>query len=281
MAIEMIGKQIAAMRKEKGVKQEELANYVGVSTQAVSKWENGGVPDTDLLPKIADFFGVSIDTLFGRSLTDCNDLPLALINKIREVAPAERFKTALTYCWYIEQALMHSSYPLELVKIEDLEKEIEENEQIYSAIKTDEGFTGMGVAHKLQYFFIMPNQKDTNAAFFNGIDYPAFFHDFSDKDVFEACIMLNKRDHNKAFTPTLLVKHLNISEERAKDVLNVLRKYRFISCSEVELDDELQTVYHFRPDSSFIALLIFAKEVIDKPQNYWFHTSARKKPYFL
>lgn len=281
MAIEMIGKQIAAMRKEKGIKQEELASYVGVSTQAVSKWENGGVPDTDLLPKIADFFGVSIDTLFGRSLTDCNELPLAIINKIREAAPAERFKTALTYCWYIEQALMHSSYPLELVKIEDLEKEIAENEQAHSAIKTDDGFTSMGIGNRLQYFFIMPNQKDTDAAFFNGIDYPAFFQDFSNREVFEACVMLNKRDHNKAFTPALLTKHLNISEERAKEVLTVFSKYRLISYSEVELDDEVQRVYHFRPDSSFIALLIFAKEVIDKPQEYWYHTSARKKPYFL
>ncbi len=281
MSIEMIGKQIAAMRKEKGIKQEELANYVGVSTQAVSKWENGGVPDTDLLPKIADFFGTSIDTLFGRSLADCNDLPLALINKIREAAPTERFKTALTYCWYIEQALMRGSYPLELVKIDDLEKEIAENKQIHSAIKTDDGFTSMGVAHRLRYFFIMPNQKDTDAAFFNGIDYPAFFQDFSNKEVFEACVMLNKRDHNKAFTPALLAKHLNISEKRAKEVLTVLSKYRLISYSEVELDDELQTVYHFRPDSSFIALLIFAKEVIDKPQEYWFHTSSRKKPYLL
>ena len=51
MSIEMIGRQIASMRKEKGIKQEELANYVGVSTQAVSKWENGGVPDTELYPK--------------------------------------------------------------------------------------------------------------------------------------------------------------------------------------------------------------------------------------
>lgn len=41
MNVEMIGKQIALLRKEKGVKQEELAKYVGVSTQAVSKWENG------------------------------------------------------------------------------------------------------------------------------------------------------------------------------------------------------------------------------------------------
>lgn len=45
-----------SMRKERGIKQEELANYVGVSAQAVSKWENGGVPDTELLPRIADFF---------------------------------------------------------------------------------------------------------------------------------------------------------------------------------------------------------------------------------
>ena len=66
MGIDMIGKQIAAMRKEKGIRQEELAVFAGVSTQAVSKWENGGVPDTELIPKIADFFSVSIDTLFGR-----------------------------------------------------------------------------------------------------------------------------------------------------------------------------------------------------------------------
>lgn len=64
MSVEIIGKQIASLRKEKGVKQEELAKYVGVSTQAVSKWENGGVPDVELIPKIADFFSVSIDNLF-------------------------------------------------------------------------------------------------------------------------------------------------------------------------------------------------------------------------
>ena len=47
MGSETIGKQIAMLRKEKGVKQEEVASYVGVSAQAVSKWENGGVPDVD------------------------------------------------------------------------------------------------------------------------------------------------------------------------------------------------------------------------------------------
>ena len=82
MSIEIIGKQIASMRKERGIKQEELANFVGVSTQAVSKWENGGVPDIELLPKIADFFSVSVDFLFGRSITDYSGLQKALCKKI-------------------------------------------------------------------------------------------------------------------------------------------------------------------------------------------------------
>ena len=82
MGIEMIGRQIASMRKERGVKQEELANYVGVTAQAVSKWENGGVPDTEILPKIADFFGVSMDSLFGRSRADYGSLQTALCEKL-------------------------------------------------------------------------------------------------------------------------------------------------------------------------------------------------------
>lgn len=61
-----IGFNILTLRRKKGITQEELAKYVGISAQAVSKWENGGVPDTELLPKIADFFEISIDRLFDR-----------------------------------------------------------------------------------------------------------------------------------------------------------------------------------------------------------------------
>ena len=59
--------QLQKLRKEHGVTQDTLAAHLGVSPQAVSKWENGSYPDGDLLPKIADFFGVSIDYLYGRA----------------------------------------------------------------------------------------------------------------------------------------------------------------------------------------------------------------------
>ncbi len=63
-----IGKKIKSLRLEKEAKQEELAEYLGVSFQAVSKWETGAsVPDISLLPNIAVFFGVTIDELFQLS----------------------------------------------------------------------------------------------------------------------------------------------------------------------------------------------------------------------
>lgn len=61
-----IGKRIAGLRKEKGLKQEELAEILGVSGQAVSKWENDQTcPDISLLPQLARILGVTVDELLS------------------------------------------------------------------------------------------------------------------------------------------------------------------------------------------------------------------------
>lgn len=73
-----IGSNIAALRKEKGITQEELANALGVSAQAVSKWENNSsCPDVSLLTVIADYFGVTVDALLrsGAEEITCADPP--------------------------------------------------------------------------------------------------------------------------------------------------------------------------------------------------------------
>ena len=62
-----LGTNIMRLRKEAGLTQEQLANALGISYQAVSKWENGvSCPDISTLPLLADLFSVSIDSLFGR-----------------------------------------------------------------------------------------------------------------------------------------------------------------------------------------------------------------------
>lgn len=61
-----IAKIIANKRRERGLTQEELAAYLGVSKAAVSKWENGqSYPDITFLPQLASFFNVSVDELIG------------------------------------------------------------------------------------------------------------------------------------------------------------------------------------------------------------------------
>ena len=61
-----IGNQIKALRQRRSITQEALAQHLGVTAQAVSKWERGvATPDIGMLPAISAYFGVSIDELFA------------------------------------------------------------------------------------------------------------------------------------------------------------------------------------------------------------------------
>ena len=61
-----LGRRIAQLRKEKELKQDDLAQMLDVSAQAVSKWENDQTcPDISLLPRLASILGVSVDELLS------------------------------------------------------------------------------------------------------------------------------------------------------------------------------------------------------------------------
>ncbi|MCL2224186.1 MAG: helix-turn-helix domain-containing protein [Defluviitaleaceae bacterium] len=65
-----IGENVKLLRSEKQVTQEQLADYLKISCQAVSKWENGvTTPDIALLPIIAEYFDITIDELFKVDMT--------------------------------------------------------------------------------------------------------------------------------------------------------------------------------------------------------------------
>ena len=61
-----LGKRIIENRKRLGLTQDRLAEQLGVTAQAVSKWENDqSCPDITMLPKLAEIFGISTDELLG------------------------------------------------------------------------------------------------------------------------------------------------------------------------------------------------------------------------
>lgn len=278
MDITMIGKNIAELRKTKGIKQEELARFVGVSPQAVSKWENGGVPDTELIPKIAAFFGVSIDELFGVQNEISANIQDAILEDITRTKSEDRIARAFELCWMIEQS-MYGRIFSDPERFKEEARVHSENDQLYSRVLMDSGYTEMGLFNRMRYFLVVPDAKDKDRALLDGIDYPSLFRLLSDKDVFNTLVFLYKRESINSFTDELLIRKLRLSPEKARQIISELLRLRLLGKTTAELADETVDFYNFQAKPSFVSMLIFAREMIDIPENFYCNYDGRRKPY--
>lgn len=102
-----IGEKIKELRKAQDVTQEKLADYLNISYQAVSKWENGlALPDVTLIPALAIFFGVSADYLLD---IDTENTDKIIENVLVEVFRLKHIAKAKEGITLIEKTLR--SYP--------------------------------------------------------------------------------------------------------------------------------------------------------------------------
>ncbi|MCY6958517.1 helix-turn-helix domain-containing protein [Clostridium brassicae] len=131
-----IGKSIVQKRKEKGITQEQLADYIGVSKASVSKWESGlSYPDILILPELATYFNISVDELLGYSPQLTKEDIKKIYNKLSHEFAVRPFDEVMKQCnelikkYYscfpfllsIIQLLLNYSA---LVKTEEIKKEI-------------------------------------------------------------------------------------------------------------------------------------------------------------
>lgn len=107
-----LGNNIKYARKKLGLTQEELAEQIGVTPQAVSKWEKGtGMPDISMIVPLAQTLSVSTDTLFGLVETNLDDSVYLTITKDLEqivadyTSPAE---AALAKCQYLLEQIQQN-----------------------------------------------------------------------------------------------------------------------------------------------------------------------------
>ena len=93
----MFSDRLKKLRDENNVSQFDLSNYLGISQQALSKWENEKTePDNESLVKIANYFNVSIDYLLGNSESKQiekpydNDLEKVLFSKAKDLSDSDK-----------------------------------------------------------------------------------------------------------------------------------------------------------------------------------------------
>lgn len=103
---------IVSKRNEKGITQDELASFIGVSKASVSKWETGqNYPDITLLPKLASYFGISLDELLSYEAQMSNENISKLYVELSNDFSNRPFEEVMNRCCEIIKSY-YSCYPL-------------------------------------------------------------------------------------------------------------------------------------------------------------------------
>ena len=265
--------QLQRLRKEHNVTQETLAAHLGVSPQAVSKWENGSYPDGDLLPKIADFFGVSIDYLYGRAKEDASVVQQIIDELQKSFQSSENseklfFEQAMKYVWAIQTA----SWAANKYYYDRPELNVTDSITV-SELSSKEGFSYMRLNKDLEYYFLVKQPKEGFAKRLKITDEMAelfaFLGDKSNLKILHYMLSLNWKEAVRAKT---IAKLINIPVEKAEKALDFLCKFNgmFTKGSIVNEDNKSENIYQSSPVKAVapIMLMICADMMTTSPSSY-------------
>ena len=280
-----IGEKIAKYRKQKDYTQEQLGKLVGVSGQAVSKWENGGVPDTYLLPTISKVLGVSIDALFGveKKISDysqdeiLDDLFMFCFQKTHcKDNGIDYFKFLFEAVWTLQSAYFGNEIrPL----LKDVIEKNRGNQQITSQIINDEGTTYLSLVESFPFFCAVCDTPEISKKLLSEKDFGEFFSILASEDGMKAIIFTQSTTETSQYTADMIAKKIGIDLGKFLEMEPLLVKYGLLSEDSLTLDDRIIKVYHKWSNPEIRPLLMMAYQFINARQCYYDFTCNRTKPY--
>lgn len=230
-----IGEKISKYRKLKGFTQEQLGESVGVSGQAVSKWENGGVPDTYLLPTISKVLGVSIDALFGveKKISDytqdeiLDDLFKFCLQKMHcKDNRIDFFKFMFDTIWTVQSAYFGNESRLLL---KDVVEKNRGNSQITSQIINDEGTTYLSLVENFPFFSAVCDTPEISKKLLLEKNFSEFFSLLASEDGMKAILFTQSATETSQYTADMMAKKIGITLERFLEVEPLLVKYGLLN----------------------------------------------------
>lgn len=280
------------IRKEKGVTQEQLADAVGVSAQAVSKWEQGSFPDASLLPAIADYLGVRIDTLFGlkEEKFDLEDLIVRELDSAERdedgniIYGAEGEKRRMQCVWRLCHLLACTYMRCSNIR-EFSRMTIEGNiwKDAFMQIVDEGGFLQAKLNESLRYFLIIPQPEegyDNPDALAYCKDTEKLFQFLGRPNVLRVLIFLAEQNGRTFFDYNTLKEELGIEHGNAKEIVDGLLDFHLVVQAELKRESKNETIYQYKLDCNLISFLTFARILVNPPHNYSVCIHNRSTPYF-
>lgn len=263
------------IRKEKKITQEQLAEFVGVSPQAVSKWEMNSFPDASLLPKIAEKLEVSIDELFGLKSENISIYD-RILEHIKSVPAEKRFD---------EMFSIVRAFPLACcgaVKYESIPEEVLNSEyDNYSLINQPEGFIEMRNPADLQFAFLFPEPKCGYDKFLRYDEqYVKLFSVLSKPNALKALYFLAGRYGTMFFKKDTLMHELGISAENAGEIIKNFCEVGFIWEATLNCGDSSEKIYQYISRCQLVAFLAAARYFVSPPKNFSYNNDWRSERFF-
>ncbi len=283
MDVGLIGAQISKFRKARGMTQEELGKRVGVSTQAVSRWECGGAPDIALLPEIADTLGVATDALFGREDALPDDME-GMITKWAAALPKEELlDTLVRLIW---RCCMSSFlYEKQLVYLDGFEKgEITQSGVTLlskSEISFENGYMMGSYAKDISFMMVMPEPKEGYARFFASCDeYRKLFLALSQPLCLEILFEMHTVPDARIFTASAMANRLGITLEQVEGTMETLVGAHLLQKMELETENGINPSYLVSDKiSQLIPFLYMARYLMQSDTINMVGAFVRKDPW--
>ena len=249
---------IKRLRLEKNLTQEQLATKLGVSAQAVSKWETSETyPDGALLVPLANELEVSLDELFGNETVTMADISGRIVKLIHNTEAKERFNVARDIGWQIERGLFNCR--MEIGKRYD-PNEIK-NQKNASYILDDNGFTIVSNG-KEPFFSVFPQPAEGYGRFLNAKDdLQRIFAALSHTDTMNALIYLYQKNENYVFESAVLQRDCEIANNQINAVIDDLLTLKLIWKQELTINGENRVLYYSRPSHKLLAVLLMTREI--------------------
>lgn len=267
---------IKRLRLEKNMTQEQLASRLGVSAQAVSKWETSETyPDGALLVPLANELSVSLDTLFDNEDVTMADISSRIISLIGKADAGERFNVARDICWQIERGLFNCRMQTEKkYDPDDIKKQ-----KNSSYILSDSGFTLISNG-KEPFFSVFPEPEEGYGYFLNDKEeLKDIFTALSREETMKALVYLYRKPENYVFESAVLERDCNLPGESVPDVLDDLLMLKIIWMHKLTINGEERILFYSRPSHKLIALFLVAKEIGYKGA-YSLQAHHRNTPFF-
>lgn len=266
---------IKRLRLDKNLTQEQLATKLGVSAQAVSKWETSETyPDGALLIPLANELEVSLDELFGNESVTMADISSKIVKLIHNTEATERFNVARDIGWQIERGLFECR--MEIEKKYD-PNEIK-NQKNASYILDDNGFTIVSNG-KEPFFSVFPQPEEGYGHFLNDKDdLQKIFAALSHTDTMNALIYLYHKNENFVFESAVLQRDCEIANNQISAVMSDLLTLKLIWKQELTINGENRVLYYSRPSHKLLAVLLMTREIGYKGA-YSFQSHIRNTPF--